>query len=80
MTMPQDIAIVTGAEFVAKDLGMNVETTGPESLGIVRKVPVLPADAPPPTTAHHLYYKRCCIWTHGKHVGTTRANVLQCRE
>jgi hypothetical protein len=34
----QDIAIVTGAEFVAKDLGMKVETTGPESLGIARKV------------------------------------------
>ena len=34
----QDIAIVTGAEFVAKDLGMKVETTGPESLGTARKV------------------------------------------
>ena len=29
---------MTGAEFVAKDLGMKVETTGPESLGIARKV------------------------------------------
>ena len=34
----QDIAIVTGAEYVAKDLGMKVETTGIESLGIARKV------------------------------------------
>ena len=34
----QDIAIVTGAEYVAKDLGMKVETTGVESLGIARKV------------------------------------------
>ena len=29
---------MTGAEFVAKDLGMKVETTGPESLGTARKV------------------------------------------
>ena len=29
---------MTGAEFVAKDLGMKVETTGPESLGVARKV------------------------------------------
>lgn len=34
----QDIAIVTGAEYVAKDLGMRVETTGIESLGTARKV------------------------------------------
>lgn len=34
----QDIAIVTGAEYVAKDLGMKVETTGIESLGTARKV------------------------------------------
>ncbi len=34
----QDIAIVTGAEYVAKDLGMKVETTGVESLGTARKV------------------------------------------
>ena len=38
MALAQDIAIVTGAEFVAKDLGMKVETTGPESLGTARKV------------------------------------------
>lgn len=37
----QDIAIVTGAEYVAKDLGMKVETTGIESLGTARKVSVL---------------------------------------
>ena len=34
----QDIAIVTGAEYIAKDLGMKVETTGVESLGTARKV------------------------------------------
>lgn len=34
----QDIAIVTGAEYVAKDLGMKVETTKLESLGTARKV------------------------------------------
>ena len=37
----QDIAIVTGAEYVAKDLGMRVETTGIESLGTARKVSCL---------------------------------------
>ena len=34
----QDIAIVTGAEYVAKDLGMSVATTGVEALGTARKV------------------------------------------
>lgn len=34
----QDIAIVTGAEFIAKDLGMKVETTTLEQLGTARKV------------------------------------------
>ena len=34
----QDIAIVTGAEFIAKDLGMRVEETQIEQLGTVRKV------------------------------------------
>ena len=34
----QDIAIVTGAEFVAKDLGMKVETTTLDQLGVARKV------------------------------------------
>ena len=34
----QDIAIVTGAEYIAKDLGMKVETMGVESLGTARKV------------------------------------------
>ena len=29
---------MTGAEYVAKDLGMSVATTGVESLGTVRKV------------------------------------------
>lgn len=38
MRVLQDIAIVTGAEFIAKDLGMKVETVGPESLGTARKV------------------------------------------
>ena len=33
----QDIAIVTGAEYVAKDLSMRVETTGVEALGSARK-------------------------------------------
>jgi len=44
----QDIAIVTGAEYVAKDLGMKVETTGVESLGTARKVcrNVLPSSSP----------------------------------
>ena len=34
----QDIAIVTGAEYVAKDLGMKVETTTLDQLGVARKV------------------------------------------
>jgi chaperonin GroL len=34
----QDIAIVTGAEYVAKDLGMKVEATTLDQLGIARKV------------------------------------------
>jgi len=34
----QDIAIVTGAEFIAKDLGMKVESTVVEQLGTARKV------------------------------------------
>ena len=34
----QDIAIVTGAEFIAKDLGMRVEETQIEQLGTARKV------------------------------------------
>eukprot|EP00879_Flechtneria_rotunda_P000382 GHRR01000474.1.p1 GENE.GHRR01000474.1~~GHRR01000474.1.p1 ORF type:complete len:632 (+),score=230.36 GHRR01000474.1:158-1897(+) len=34
----QDIAIVTGAEFIAKDLGMKVEQTVVEQLGIARKI------------------------------------------
>jgi chaperonin GroL len=34
----QDIAIVTGAEFIAKDLGMTVEGTTLEQLGVARKV------------------------------------------
>lgn len=33
----QDIAIVTGAEFIAKDLGMKVESAVVEQLGIARK-------------------------------------------
>ena len=36
----QDIAIVTGAEFIAKDLGMKVEATAIEQLGVARKVTV----------------------------------------
>ncbi|GAB4818835.1 hypothetical protein N2152v2_005881 [Parachlorella kessleri] len=36
----QDIAIVTGAEFVAKDLGMTVEGVTLEQLGVARKVTV----------------------------------------
>ena len=34
----QDIAIVTGADFIAKDLGMRVEETQIEQLGTARKV------------------------------------------
>ena len=34
----QDIAIVTGAEFIAKDLGMKVESASLEQLGVARKV------------------------------------------
>ena len=34
----QDIAIVTGAEFIAKDLGMKVEGTTLEQLGTARKI------------------------------------------
>ena len=34
----QDIAIVTGAEYVAKDLGMKVESTTLDQLGVARKV------------------------------------------
>ena len=33
----QDIAIVTGAEFIAKDLGMKVEAASLEQLGVARK-------------------------------------------
>lgn len=36
----QDIAIVTGAEFVAKDLGLSVETTEVDQLGFARKLTV----------------------------------------
>ncbi|KAG8061914.1 hypothetical protein GUJ93_ZPchr0003g17248 [Zizania palustris] len=36
----QDIAIVTGAEFQAKDLGLLVENTTMEQLGIARKVTI----------------------------------------
>lgn len=34
----QDIAILTGAEFLASDLGIKVETTSSDQLGIARKV------------------------------------------
>jgi chaperonin GroEL (HSP60 family) len=34
----QDIAIVTGAEFIAKDLGMKVDQTVVEQLGLARKI------------------------------------------
>lgn len=34
----QDIAIVTGAEYVAKDLGMKFEDVQIEQLGVARKV------------------------------------------
>ena len=36
----QDIACVTGAEFVAKDLGMSVEAVEVEQLGFIRKLTV----------------------------------------
>jgi hypothetical protein len=38
LSFAQDIAIVTGAEFIAKDLGMKVESTVVEQLGAARKV------------------------------------------
>lgn len=34
----QDIAIVTGAEYISKDLGMKIADTQMEQLGIARKV------------------------------------------
>jgi chaperonin GroEL (HSP60 family) len=37
----QDIAIVTNAEYISKDLGLKVETTKLESLGTARKVSYL---------------------------------------
>ncbi|KAL3693398.1 hypothetical protein R1sor_007049 [Riccia sorocarpa] len=36
----QDIAILTGAEFLANDLGMKVENTSVEQLGIARKITI----------------------------------------
>lgn len=36
----QDIAIVTGAEFIAKDLGMKIESTVVEQLGVARKIKI----------------------------------------
>eukprot|EP00217_Crustomastix_stigmatica_P010102 CAMPEP_0183796432 /NCGR_PEP_ID=MMETSP0803_2-20130417/10658_1 /TAXON_ID=195967 /ORGANISM="Crustomastix stigmata, Strain CCMP3273" /LENGTH=589 /DNA_ID=CAMNT_0026041067 /DNA_START=43 /DNA_END=1812 /DNA_ORIENTATION=- len=36
----QDIAIVTNAEYIAKDLGMSIATTELDSLGIARKVTI----------------------------------------
>lgn len=36
----QDIAIVTGAEFIAKDLGMKVESAVVEQLGVARKLTI----------------------------------------
>ncbi|EFJ47021.1 hypothetical protein VOLCADRAFT_105311 [Volvox carteri f. nagariensis] len=36
----QDIAIVTGAEFIAKDLGMKVEQAVVEQLGVARKITI----------------------------------------
>ena len=38
----QDIAIVTGAEYISKDLGMKLADTQMEQLGIARKVLLLP--------------------------------------
>ena len=34
----QDIAIVTGAEYISKDLGMKLAETTVEQLGVARKV------------------------------------------
>jgi chaperonin GroL len=36
----QDIAIVTGADFITKDLDMRISSTRPEQLGLARKVKV----------------------------------------
>lgn len=55
----QDIAIVTGAEYVAKDLGMKVETTGIESLGTARKVSLafcVPLTPLLTFSAHQIFY------------------------
>jgi chaperonin GroEL (HSP60 family) len=36
----QDLAIVTGAEYVAKDLGMKAETVTLEQMGTARKITI----------------------------------------
>ena len=36
----QDIAIVTGSQYLAKDLGLSVATAGLDSLGYARKVTI----------------------------------------
>jgi chaperonin GroEL (HSP60 family) len=36
----QDIAIVTGAEFVAKDLGLSIDAAEIEQLGTIRKATI----------------------------------------
>lgn len=36
----QDIAILTGAEFLANDLGLRVEEAGVEQLGVARKITI----------------------------------------
>lgn len=38
----QDIAIVTGAEYISKDLGMRIADVQMEQLGVARKVMRLP--------------------------------------
>ena len=54
----QDIAIVTGAEFIAKDLGMRIEETTIEQLGTARKVRTLPS---PLSFLHISVHDRACF-------------------
>ena len=48
----QDIAIVTGAEYISKDLGMKIGETQMEQLGIARKVCVTSSGWSSPSHAH----------------------------
>ena len=72
----QDIAIVTGAEFVAKDLGLAVETTDVDALGYIRKLTAraaLPACAPTPPRLAAAADSRCSGWANPRRCGRTPA-------